>query len=446
MRSHRVLTTALLLVFLTLAAAFSAPRASSQEGPQFRIRLTPAPSVTFQTEANIGIEYRSASVWKPLDGVVLGKGRDWRIDWEKGTARIILSSDGGDKIASAQPIRLTPDMPEQLFKVGSRDYAGSIEITPNKNGMEICNIVDLETYITGVLAGESIPGWHMEALKAQAVAARTYALRQVNHHKTFDFCDQPHCQRYVGRTLDPAFIEAVQSTKGEVLTYGNKLIWAFYHSNSGGKTENNEDVWGGEALPYLRSVEGYDQSVNKSSWPSSYLLSLEELLTRLGISKWQSCEIRPVLGRSGRPTGYAFRRPEDGKTVTLTREEIRWKLGFPSPRFLIRRLSGEAIRKAIAGQSGGTYRIEKSLPEGDQIHLILQVDVNIPGEAITDPVTVQSSEILFINGIGYGHGVGLSQWGSQTMALSGKNYQDILRHYYGNEVAITAYRPEYQVK
>lgn len=446
MRSHRGLTTALLLAFCLLTVIFADSEVSGEGEVQFRIRLTPASPGTFQTDANIGILYRSADGWKPVEGVLLGKGRSWSIDWEKSTARIILSSNGGDKIASAQPLRLVPDAKDQLFRIGSRDYTGLIEVYPGKSGIEIYNLVDLETYVAGVLAGESIPGWHLEALKAQAVAARTYALRQANRHKSYDFCDQPHCQRYVGRTQDPAFNEAVQATKNEVITYDSKLIWAFYHSNSGGRTENNEDIWGGEALPYLRSVEGYDQSANKSSWPSSYLLSLDELLKRLAMPNWRSCEIRPVLTKNGGLTAYTFRCPGDGKSVTLTREEIRWKLGFPSPRFLIRRLSGEAIRKAIAGQSGGTYRIERSQPEGDQIHLTLQLDVNIPGEAITAPATVQSAEILFINGIGYGHGVGLSQWGSQTMALSGKSYQDILHHYYGSGVAIVPYRPEYQVK
>jgi stage II sporulation protein D len=446
MRSRRVLTSALLLAFLTLAFLYSAPKASGEEDLWVRVRITPTAPLEFQTDANIHLDYQSASDWKPLDGVLLGKGRSWRIDWEKGTARILLSSDGGDKIASVHPLRLTPDTDGQYFRVGSREYTGILELYPGKNGIDIYNLVDLETYVAGVMAGESIPGWHPEALKAQAVAGRTYALRQRGRHKSFDFCDQPHCQRYLGRTQTQAFIEAVQATKGEVIVYDEKLIWAFYHSNSGGQTENNEDIWGGEALPYLRSVAGNDQSANRASWPNGYLLTMEQLLARLQLTGWQSCEILPMNAKNGKPVAYTFRCPEDGKSVTWTREELRWKLGFPSPRFTIRRVTGEAIRRAIAGQNGGAYRIEKSVAEGDRIRLTLQLDVQIAGEAIDAPVTLRPSEILFINGVGYGHGVGLSQWGSQTMALSGKNYRDILHHYYGDRVAIVPYKPEYQVK
>jgi stage II sporulation protein D len=436
----------LLLAFLALTLYYAGPKASGEEAPRFRVRISSTAPLTFQTVSNISIVYQSLIGWKPLEGVLLAKGRNWSIDWEKSTGRIILSSDGGDQIASAQPLRLTPDSSDQIFHVGNHDYSGIIEAFPTKRGIAIYNIVDIESYVAGVLAGESIPGWNLEALKAQAVASRTFALRQGNRHKTYDFCDGTHCQRYVGRTQDPNFLEAVKETQGEVLTYGNKLIWAFYHSNSGGQTENNEDIWGGESLPYLRSVEGYDQSATKSTWSQAFTLSVADLLKKLGMARWQSCEVRPILSKNNTLTAYAFRHPEDGKTVTLTREQMRWKMGFPSPRFQLRRVSSEAIQQAIIATNGGTYRIEKSAPQGDQIHLTLRVDVTLAGETIKAPVALQPAEILSITGVGSGHGVGLSQWGSQTMALAGKTYQEILHHYYGNEVAIVPYKPEYQVK
>ena len=437
----RFLTRKLALVICSFLLVFWNSAAFGDEDRLLRVRLTSAFPAALQVSGDTSVlSLTIAGGWQTVDNLTLTKDRRWNIAWDKDAGRLTLSSDDGKSFSSDRPIRLVPETSEGVFQIFGRYYPGTLEFFPGKNGLEAYNKVGIEEYVKGVLAGESIPGWQIEALKAQAVAARTFALCQLGRHGDYDFCDQPHCQRYLGVTQEPSFIRAVDETKGQVLTFNNKLIWAFYHASSGGQTENNEDVWGGAPLPYLRSVKDYDETCVKCDWPTPYLMTAGEFLARLGFVNWPSCEIRPVFSaQGGNPVAYTFQRPGDLKPQRLTREEIRWKLGFPSPRFQIRRINGEEIRQALTQIDGGTVRVLQGVPEGEQIRLTIRLDVDIPGEVLNGPATLLPSEILFITGKGSGHGVGLSQWGSQGMALLGKNYQEILHHYYGDGVVITQY-------
>lgn len=431
------------LITLLICLGFWSITAFGEGEPFVRVHLTASFPTAIQVTANTPVYSLSSSgSWQAVDNTVLTRDQTWTVGWDKENNRIMMNSDGGGQILSDRPLRFIPDTADGSFRIAGRNFGGMLELYPGKTGLDVYNRVGIEDYVEGVLAGESIPGWPIEALKAQAVASRTFALCQLRRHGDYDFCDLPHCQHYVGITKEPSFIQAVSATKGQVLTYNNKLIWAFYHASSGGRTENNEDVWGGESLPYLRSVEDYDQSCDKSVWPAPYLMSAGEFLNRLGCGGGQSCTISPVVSpKNNTVVAYTFQRSGDTKPQRLTREEIRWKMGFPSPRFQIRRINGEDIRLALNQINGGTVRVLQSAQEGDQIHLTLRLEVDIPGEVLDGPVAVLPSEILFITGKGSGHGVGLSQWGSQAMALTGKNYQEILHHYYSDNIAIVQYGP-----
>lgn len=403
-----------------------------------KVRLVNEGNISFQVSSETELFYRtSQNEWSPVANVRLVPGQQWTASIEAGTGKLILSTSAGDRLTSAQPLRLRPLTEEGSIMLLGNEYGGAIQLFPGDKKIDIINEVGLEDYILGVLYGESIPSWNIEAHKAQAVASRTYALYHLRRHKTYDFCDQTHCQRYRGRSRNTGFINAVASTRGEVMLYRGKVINAFYHASSGGRTENNDDVWGGEPLPYLRSVEDYDNTCDKYGWQMPGLISVREFLNRLGLSQWESCEIRPIRSEKSQTiTAYSFRRYAGLQTEKLTRETIRWKLGLLSPRFQIRRIPGDQIQQALSNLSGGTVRIVGSVPEGETIHLTLQVNVDITGEVIENPVTLNANEALLISGRGFGHGVGLSQWGSQGLAQMGKGYQDILHHYYGPDVTI----------
>ena len=156
---------------------------------------------------------------------------------------------------------------------GSR-YRGGFEYTVSGGGLQVVNVVDLEDYVKGVLPSEMSPSWDLEALKAQAVCARTYAVMTTKHASDgFDLCATTHCQAYSGVSgAEDSTDRAVDETAGECLYYGGELAEAYYHSSDGGATEDAENVWGTE-IPYLLGKEDpYEAqtSIPSYSWSVSY--------------------------------------------------------------------------------------------------------------------------------------------------------------------------------
>lgn len=265
--------------------------------------------------------------------------------------------------------------------IGDRWYRGRTRVVFANNGLTAINYVDLEKYLYSVLGGEVYPNWPLEALKAQAVAARTYALyqRQTRGNSIYDLGDTIAWQVYKGVESEaPSLYSAVDSTAGQVLTYNGKIILAAFHSSSGGHTENVENVWS-DNLPYLRGVPDFDGNTPEAQWVKT--ISREELSRRIdGVGN--------VLSMTPERTSPV------GRIITM---KIIGDRGA-------RTISGPALRRALDLRSTWftvTPDGEKSLPSSFRIQ-----------------------------GRGYGHGLGLSQWGAYSMARQGANYQQIVRHYY----------------
>ena len=144
-------------------------------------------------------------------------------------------------------------------------YRGDIVIYNVQGTLTVVNSLPLEEYLMGVVPSEMPSKWNIEAHKAQAIAARSYALANLNKRgsKGYDLKDTPHDQAYGGASSEtPQTTRAVLSTRGEVLTYDNKIIPAYYHASSGGKTNSAGEVWMKD-LPYIQSVNGYDWGIKK---------------------------------------------------------------------------------------------------------------------------------------------------------------------------------------
>ncbi len=147
-----------------------------------------------------------------------------------------------------------------------RWYRGDLIIYNIDNKLTVVNSLPLEEYLMGVVPSEMPSKWNLEAHKAQAIAARSYALANLNKRgsKGYDLKDTPLDQAYGGATAEtPQTTRAVLSTRGEVLTYDNKIIPAYYHASSGGKTMSAGKVWNHD-LPYIKSVDGYDWGTRKN--------------------------------------------------------------------------------------------------------------------------------------------------------------------------------------
>lgn len=266
--------------------------------------------------------------------------------------------------------------------IGDRWYRGRTRVLPTSQGLTAINYVDLEKYLYSVLGGEVYATWPQEALKAQAVAARTYALyqRQTRGNSVFDLGDTIAWQVYRGLESEASSLySAVDSTAGQVLTHNGKLILAAFHSSSGGHTENVENVWS-NSLPYLRGVPDYDGNTPEAQWVKNF--SRDELSRRIsGVGNVVSMVPERVspFGRI-----ITMKVIGDGGTRVISGPALRKALELRSTWFTV---SSDSANKSLPS----TFRIE---------------------------------------GRGYGHGLGMSQWGAYSMANQGANYQQIVLHYY----------------
>jgi stage II sporulation protein D len=333
----------------------------------------------------------------------------FRIRAGNASGEIVLCCPSGDEISFLDGLCILPgDHASAAFQIGKRRYPGGLEISYgiSKSGSRkliAINLVDLEAYTQGVLAGEVYPSWSPEALKAQAVAARTYALRRMRESKSrdYDVDDTVLSQVYLGENGVEAFRNAVLETRGEVLVYEGVPIRAHYFSSGGGTTEGDEEVWlGGNDEPYLTARQDFDWMSPHYSWKEPFAIESRDLFGKLGLKPDCTGWIEPSIWSGDKILAYRF--CSGGRTINLTREQIRQKLGLQSPRFHI----------TVRGSEGRETTV-KSRTELD------------------------ASTIVIFDGVGQGHGVGLSQWGAQGMALmctsAGTpiyNYVDILNHYY----------------
>jgi len=285
--------------------------------------------------------------------------------------------------AVSRPVRFRSS--SGFIQVNGRSYRGWVEIRKKRNGMlMVINDLDIEDYLRGVLASEIPPGWKYEALKAQAVAARTYALYQKKTagRRPYDIVATVNSQVYAGSEAErPREARAVEDTKGLVIVYRGEIIPAFFHSSCGGQTENAATLWGIDA-PYLKGVDCECQQISQYGlWEKR--ISTTQIIKAL---RKQGFAINDILGMSIRGITPAGRVKE--VAIRSSRGE-----------FLI---PAESLRAAI----GNTL-----VPS---VFFELELDGN---------------EAVF-SGRGSGHGVGLCQWGAEEMAERGYDFKAILSHYY----------------
>ncbi|PIU20370.1 MAG: hypothetical protein COT18_02585 [Elusimicrobia bacterium CG08_land_8_20_14_0_20_59_10] len=283
------------------------------------------------------------------------------------------------------PVKMLPAEGAERVRLASRLYKGDIILRASGQGrLDIIESLLLEEYLRGVLPAEMSPGWPLEALKAQAVASRTYALKQLKPSADYDITDGVEMQVYKGYDgVNPRIKEAVDSTRGEVLRYKRKLITAFFHSCCGGHTAGVNSAWGeGVTKPLSGVKDPYCAGSSHSRW--KYFVTSKDLLAFLqkrGSTALKLKGIKPhSKGRSGRI--ITFRVSTDRGSETALVKEMRAHFGSNKFR-------STYITKVTPVRGGYEF-----------------------------------------SGRGWGHGVGMCQEGAKTMARKGKSYRKILRFYY----------------
>lgn len=270
------------------------------------------------------------------------------------------------------------------IKVNGKPYRGLLEVVFQKNGLLVINELPLEQYLVGVINSEISSTWPMETIKVQAVIARTYAVakRTERSKALFHLESTVMDQAYDGSDQeDSRAARGVHETEGQILTYKGAAIQAFYHANCGGKTEASQNVWG-VALPYLQGIDcQYCATGNSSTWEQALPLSrIENALKSAG---------QKVSGLSDIKAGS--RNNRDRLTTVLLVSD-RGTITLPATKFRM------AVGSTTIKSTNFTVRVENGTS--------------------------------FFSGIGYGHGVGLCQWGARQRALDGFSYTEILSYYY----------------
>jgi stage II sporulation protein D len=214
---------------------------------------------------------------------------------------------------------------------GVRDgaYRGLLEVSPSPSGLMAVNAVGLEDYLRGVVPAESPSSWPAEALKAQAVAARTYALATRKPVSGFDHYADTRSQVYNGISVEkPTTDAAIAATAGEVVTYGGKPVATYFFSTSGGQTENVENAFGGAAQPWLRSVEDpYDDVSPRHRW-GPYRWSYSTVKRKLGSLVKGSFRSIRVAKRGASPRVVSATIVGTGGTTRVTGAQLRARLGL----------------------------------------------------------------------------------------------------------------------
>lgn len=293
-------------------------------------------------------------------------------------------------------VTLDSNMLNQNISTGEYDYKDYNVIKLLHASTGNVEELKLDEYLYGVVSSEMPANFEKEALKAQAVVARTYTVYKIQHgnkHENADICDDSKCcQAWINKedrlnrwsedvreSNWNKIIEAVNETKGKIITYNNEPINAFFHANSGGTTEVPINVWGGSGYPYLQSVSTAGEE-NYSQYSSEITLNKNEFESKIR-EKHKDFEIDWNQENSIEVLEYT-----NGNRVKTI------KIGNQN-------LSGVEVR-TILGLKSANFEISI---EGDNIKFEVR---------------------------GYGHGVGMSQTGADSMAKEGKSYEEIIKHFY----------------
>ncbi len=371
-------------VFLIFSSAFFPALSLAASEHAIRLGLTDSASIiSIHSSTPFFLKLPSGKQFRVSESVTVKRQGETLLLNSRSIAASIVSVQGGGGVYGVKVLASTDHSSAQKSKKKWM-IRGPLEIHPVPSGLAVINRINLETYVAGVVSGEVSPKWPLEALKAQAVAARTYVLykQAENREQPFDVFASVQDQVYHGHAVrQDSVLQAITETKGQVVTYDRRPIYAAYSSTAAGPTEDALYVWALD-LPYLKGVDcPFDNQAPRYDWRTTFTFDyLENQLRKEGYE----------VGTVATLTPYTF---------TPSGRVDRVRLLHSRGEIILR---GQDLRR-IVGYSKifSTNFSIKSV--GAQVEVV---------------------------GHGAGHAVGMCQWGMREMAELGYDYQSILRHYY----------------
>jgi stage II sporulation protein D len=354
---------------------------------------------------------------------------------------------GQPVFASQKPAVIRFTTKDGVLTVNGRGYRGTLETTADDDGEAIVvNTVETGVYLASVVGTEEPVTWEPEALAAQAIAARTYLATHLGRHDNYDLEGDVRDQAYGGTGMEVRqTVRAVERTAGIVATYNGRPIEALFSANAGGITEDSESIFT-NALPYLRSVPSpgdelaKDSSWGRTSWEWSREFTapqLGEYLRFRGIDVGTPVRIEVVRKTaSGRPT--LTRVIGTTGTKDISKDAARYYFGLKSNLFTpVLRPAGdlEWVGERDTDRLRDMDVLGARRVRANYVHTF-DPDGRRLGIHAYEWLFSIPARFDFV-GRGFGHSVGMSQWGAQGMALKGASYEQILKHYYQG-IALTS--------
>ena len=414
-----------LIVMITLSCAFSSAAAAAE---QLRVAL-----ITEQSTVEISCddEFEVASGWQKT---VVPKGK-YFLHNEGGKLQLDEQHQfGGSIYVQALPGKALP-------QINKRSYKGYLRAILQEDKLTVVNYVDLEDYLASVLPAKTMVVWPDEAVKAQAVAARSYALymRAHNRNEAYDLLATDNELQYIGtgpRIEKDGVTKLIQATSGQYLQYGGAPVRAVTTSSSGGRTEAAVNLWDRE-VGYLQSVQDYDSDSPEYNWEYRATPTLlEGQLAQRGfvVGRLNSVRLSPLdeMGSDRTPTGrvkYLVLSGTSG-TAKISGQELADILGLNSILFDVETGTPppETLKVPIEDRYGfevGSKDIDIKIKEDDKpVWNTLLRSYHMLGGG--------KEEKLIFHGRGKGSGLGLSAWGARGMVNADERitYKEILAHYY----------------
>lgn len=384
--------------------------------------------------------------------VSIGIGSNGQITVSDANGTLIYQETGNNGIGLC-PV-YTDFWDEKLY-IDDNQFRGSLNLIKDGGAFAVINIVDMDQYLYGVVSREMSASWPIESLKAQSVCSRNFAAQSLGRHEGygFDICANTHCQMYTGIAREAESIyEAVDSTRGLVMSYNDELCRCYYAAAMGPVTENVKYVWGNE-LPYLVSVDNsYEDTPNIPNGEWSGVITVTEASTIMRNKGYDVGDVEKIEVLEYSPNGRVTKMRVTGNYAVKTLE-------LEACRTLFSNITKSQTFSVVGdGDSKGhayvmvTDGISVVKIRPSQLELLTSTGRSDLGaetlyttngqyqKTYSDTADDSKPNTQFtFKGVGWGHGVGMSQYGARGMAENGYTYDEILTHYFSGAQLTRAY-------
>ena len=368
-----------------------------------------------------------------LTAATVGESRSCYTVTVTDTDTILFELDMG-----GQPLGIAPNSEKTWFK--KHTYYGGFEYRRvSGNDITVINVVGMDDYLKGVIPYEMSPSWPVEALKAQALCAKSYAVNSIGKHKSqgFDLCNTTDCQVYYGTNTATANSDsAVEAVSGLYVTYNGKVAETFYHASSGGWTEDVKNIWGSN-IPYLKAVE---DKYLVDLRPYSFSITLDEMAGILRSKGYSVTAITDFYVSDRTPAGNVREETfvqSNGSTLVFSGDRARTCLNTSSSskrinshRYTVSTDARLYVNDASLDKAMGQYYAIGG--SGKTAGLGGSGLYAVSGSGKTELLNPSGSGsgAYFISGTGSGHNIGMSQCGAHAMAKNGFSYDQIIKFYF----------------